>query len=360
MAKKLSEIKFSLAPNQVKAFDMGAYKGITANDLASLGVSADMRAIRTLGMDASVSLQTTPSITSPVQFFQYWASKAVEVATAARKIDEIAGRTIAGSFEDEEIVVPLMELTGNARPYTDTTNIPLASYNPNFLARTIIRMEQGLEVGYLEDLRASRMRQDAHELKARAVALSLAIASNDIGFLGFANGENQTFGYLNDPNLPAYQTVATGTGGTTWATKTFLEITADIITAMSALVTQTAGLFDPMKDSFKLVISLASTQYLNKLNELGTQSVYQWLKNTYPNLEIIGVPELDGANGGQNVFYIQLDELNGSKVVEQFVPEVLRLIGIEKHAKTTVESYANATAGVIVTQPLGIVRYTGI
>lgn len=349
--KQYSQEKLYIAPDKVKAFDTKAYNNLKMSDLNTLGVA----------MDAQVSLQTVPSITSPVQFFQYWVSKAVEVATSARTIDDIAGRTIAGAFEDEEIVVPYIELTGNARPYTDTANIPLASYNPNYLARTIVRMEEGLEVGYLESLRASRMQRDDHELKSRAVAESLAISSNEIGFFGFANGLNQTFGFLNDPNLPAYRTVAQNAGqtSTTWANKTFNEITADIITALSQLTTQLGGRFKPATDRFKLVLSLASFEYLNTLNELGTQSVLEWLNKTY-NVEIITAPELDGANGGQNVFYLLLDEFNGSRVVDQYVPEVLRLIGIEKKAKVTVESYANATAGIIVQQPVAIVRYSGI
>lgn len=349
--KQYSTEKLYLTPKQVKAFDTKKYTNLKMSDLNTLGVA----------MDAQVSLQTVPSITSPVQFFQYWVSKAVEVATASRTIDKIAGRTIAGAFEDEEIVVPYIELTGSARPYTDTANIPLASYNPNFLARTIIRMEEGLEVGYLESLRASRMQRDDHELKARAVAESLAISANDIGFFGFANGQNQTFGFLNDPNLPAYRTVAQNAGqnSTSWANKTFNEITADIITAVSQLTVQLGGRFNPAVDAFKLVLSLASYQFLNTLNELGTQSVLEWLTKTY-KVEIIPAPELDGANGGQNVFYLMLDEFNGSRVIDQYVPEVLRLIGMEKKAKVTVESYANATAGIIVQQPVGVVRYSGI
>lgn len=371
MGKIKTEIRLDLSPEQVRKFRFEDYSKVSNNDLSTLGVGMDASIMNDVtsifgrpsgyAMDASYPLQTTPSITNPVQFFQYWAPEAVEVVTAARKIDDIVGRTIAGSFEDEEIVTTILERTGRAHPYTDTANIPLASWNTNFVTRSIVRFEEGLEVGYLENMRASRMRIDSHKEKAAAAAESLAIEHNNIGFYGYANGQNQTYGLLNDPNLPAYQTVAQGASNdTSWSKKTFNEITADIITAVSALVNQLAGLFDPTKDSFTLALSLVSTQWLNTMNELGTKSVYTWLKETYPKMRIESAVELNGANGGSNVFYLFVDQLKGKDVIKQYVQDVLRLVGVEKRAKVTIEDYASATAGIIVQQPVGIVRYSGI
>lgn len=370
MAKETTPIRLSLNPNQVRGFSLDKYPNATVQDLAMLGVSMDSAALQqvksvfrgeTYGMDASVAMQTIPTISNAVQFFQHWLSKTIQIATAARKIDDIVGRTMAGTFEDEEIVQPIVELTGRARPYTDTANIPLSSWNPSYVTRNIVRFEEGLEVGYLEAMRASRMHFDSHDMKVQAATLSLAISHNDVGFFGYAGGENKTYGFLNDPNLPAYRTVAAGAeGDTKWSTKTFNEITSDIITAVAELVNKLAGLFDPENDSFTLALSLEDTQWLNTMNELGTQSVSEWLRKTYPKLRIVAAVELNGANGGSNVFYLFADEVNGAKTIDQFVQDVFRLIGVEKYAKVIREDYASATAGVIVNQPVGVVRYSGI
>lgn len=367
MAQK-TEIRLELAPSEVRKFSFDDYAKVTEKDLHSLGISMDEAVKsdvanifgRSYAMDSIVPLQTTPSITNPVQFFQYWEPEAVEIVTAAMKIDDIVGRTIAGSFEDEEIVTTIMERTGSAHPYTDTSNINLSSWNQNFMTRSIVRFEEGLEVGYLESLRASRMRIDSHKEKAAAVAQSLAIEHNNVGFYGYANGLNKTYGFLNDPNLPAYQTVAAGTNGTSWGEKTFLEITSDIITAVSALVNQLAGLFDPLRDSFTMSLALESTQFLNTMNDLGTKSVSQWISETYPKCRIVAAVQLNGANGGSNVMYLHADAVNGKPCVKQYVQDVLRLVGVEKRAKVSVEDYASATAGVVVTQPIGFVRYSGV
>ncbi len=67
----------------------------------------------------------------------------------------------------------------------------------------------------------------AAESKRESAGLALEQQRNAVGFYGYNSGNNFTYGFLNDPNLPAYMTVAaTGTGSSTlWSTKTFLEIT---------------------------------------------------------------------------------------------------------------------------------------
>ena len=39
--------------------------------------------------------------------------------------------------------------------------------------------------------------------------------------------------------------------------------------------------------------------------------------------------------------------------------DALRLVGVEQHAKNFLESYSNATAGVMLRIPVGLVRFTG-
>lgn len=365
MAKTATPIRYAMDAGEVKAFKFSDYSDlrVSKDDLNAFGISMDESLLPDLkqhfAMDAA--LQTVPSITNPIQFFQYWIPNAVEYITSARKIDDIVGRTIAGSFEDEEIVLTLIENTGTAEPYTDTTNIPFASWNQNFETRSIVRFEQGVQVGYLEAARASRMRIDDHNRKTEGAARALAIELNRIGFFGYADGTNKTYGLLNDPFLPAYITVAEGEKAeTTWSSKTFEEITQDIITAMGKLTVQLAGNFSPDKDSCVMTVALSAYQELQKMNALGTKSVLEWLKETYRGLRLEVAPEFDGANGGSNVFYIIVDRVGSAKVVDQYVQEVLRLVGMEKRAKVTIEDFASATAGVFVQQPIGIVRYSGI
>lgn len=366
MNKEATVVRQSFSPKQVRAYDVQNRK-TSLNDLSKLGIGMDNAARidieRVLGgtaMDAAPVLQTTASIPGPIQFYQYWVPKAVEIITAARAIDDLIGRDIEGSFEDEEIVTRIIEKTGKAEPYTDTTNIPFSSYNPNYERRNVVRFESGLKTGYLEDMRASKSMINDHDLKSQAVAESIAITLNEVGFYGYAAGTNKTYGFLNEPSLPAYTTVAAGASGTTWATKTFEQITGDIKTAVAELQNKLGGLFKPNKEAFTIAIALECEQYLYTMNAYSSKSVMEWIKDTYPNVKVEAVLELNGANGGSNVMYVYADSVNGNKVFKQSVQDALRLIGIEKHAKGTIEDYACATAGTILQYPIAVVRYSGI
>ena len=351
-----------LAPKQVRPYAMDAKT--TVNTLDLLGISYNKSALKEMqsfyAMDADIAGVTTPTASTPIQFLQHWLPDVVEVVTAAREIDAIVGRTVAGRWEDEEVVQRILERTGQARPYGDHTDISLSSWNINFEHRDIVRFEEGIQVGVLEELRAGAMNVSSQTEKRTAAAESLAIELNNVGFFGYNATTNRTYGLLNDPNLPAYTTVAVGVSTyTTWATKTYDEICNDIKTAYAALRTKSGNLFKPERDSAVLSIAVACMEYLNTQNQYGI-TVYDFIKKNYPNTRIESAVQLDGANGGANVFYLAAEKINGGRVIDQIVQDVFRLVGTEKKSKVFIEDYSNATAGVLVKQPIGVVRYSGI
>ena len=61
-------------------------------------------------------------------------------------------RQVQGSWETEEVVQQILEPTGTAVPYGDTTNIPFGSWNLNYNYYTNVRFELGIEVTTLEQL----------------------------------------------------------------------------------------------------------------------------------------------------------------------------------------------------------------
>ena len=366
-------IKSSLGPRDVvplqfsqDEIDLEVFRGLDAIGL-DFGPEANLRQLmQGLGMDALISPQLTGTISTPVQFLQSWLPGFVVIATQAMKIDEIVGIMTAGDWADEEVIQGSLELTGKPSVYGDYTNIPLSSWNPNFERRTIVRFEEGLQVGKLEEARASRINVSSAQMKREASVVALNIRRNEVGFYGFNSGLGLTYGFLNDPALPAYVTVAaTGTGSTTtWTTKSFLNITADLRTAFAQLRTQSGDRIDPTKDAITLTVPTNRIDYLTVTSDFGN-SVMQWLNATYKNVRVVSAPELNLANGGANVFYVHADKVmdnstDDGKTFKQIVPAKFRLVGVEQNAKNYVEDYSNATAGVLLTRPYAVVRYTGI
>jgi len=337
--------------------------------LDSIGIQfapAYATGLQGFGADDAQGLFTTASIGTPIQFLQTWLPGFVLGMTAVRKADELFGIQTAGEWHHEEVVQGQMELTGDAHVYGDITPVPLSSWNLNFERRSIVRFEEGLKVGPLEDERAAEVRVNSAAEKRNAAAQALEVSRNVIAFSGYNSGNNRTYGALNDPGLPAYVNVPNGASSSPlWSTKTFLEILADIRVAVNALLTQSNGVADPTAMPTTLALPLAAVAYLSVVNVQGTQSVRQWIAQTYPQMRVTSAPQLNAANGAANVFYLYADSIpdsgsDGGATWAQIVPAKFRALGVAKDVKAYTESYSNATAGIMCKRPFAVVRYSGI
>lgn len=332
--------------------------------LKKLGLNFDMYQS---GMDAIQALTTTASVATPIQFVQGWLPGFVRRITAARKIDEIIGITTIGDFSDVQIVQGVVENTGVATVYTDLSDVPLVGYNTNFLYRDTVRFEAGLQVGILEEQQAAKMRvSTAAEKRESATNFVLEVARNQIGFYGYNSGANLTYGFLNDPSLPSYQTVATGaiSNSKLWSVKTMLEIQSDILTAIQYILTNSQNVIDPEVTPMTLVTSTNTLSYLNKINDFGI-STKNWLNQTYPLIKVKSAPQLNAANSANNVFYLYADKVDdgssdGGQTFIQMVPTKFMVTGVVKILKGYKESFANATAGVMCKRPYAVYRGSGI
>lgn len=340
-------------------------------ELHKIGIGLDAATIHEMmggmkfGMDANQALLTTGSISNPIQFLQQWLPGFVRVITAARKIDELIGRSTVGNWEDEEVVQGVMEPTGTAVPYGDYTNVPLASWNDNWERRTNVRFESGMRVGTLEEKRTGRAMVNTAAEKRISCGLALEIIRNSVGFNGYNAGANRTYGFLNDPSLPNYVNVAAGASASLlWSKKTFLEITADIRTAIVALRTQSQDNIDPETVSLTLALPTNAVDRLSTVSDFGI-SVRDWLTQTYPKVRVVSAPQLNTANSSVGVFYLYADAISDQSTDDgrtwiQAVPAVFQVLGVAQIAKGYEEDYSNATAGVMLKRPWAVCRYSGI
>jgi hypothetical protein len=347
---------------------LAGFKTEGYQDLFRLGIGLDEKNLGRMiaAMDAIQPTVTTGSMVTPLQFLQAWLPGFVHIITAARKIDEILGMSVVGSWKDEEVVQGVMELTGTAVPYGDLTNVPFSSWNVNFERRTIVRFEEGMRVGKLEAERAAAVRVDSAGTKRASAALALEVLRNLVGFFGYNAGANRTYGLLNDPGLPAYITVPPGGGGlTTWASKTFLEITADIRLFVKTLRTQSQDQIDPASINMTMVLPTSVIDYLSTTSTLGDTSVRDWLTKTYPKIRVVSAPEFVGANGGANAVYLFADTILDSsddnrRVIDQLVPTKFQVVGVSQQTKAYEEDFTNALAGVICKRPWAVSRFSGV
>lgn len=378
----VSQVKLNVPARKVERFKLNEVTDSVVSGLSEIGINIDRVSVSqmmeaaaasqtSIGMDANFTPSiTTPSVATPVQFLQTWLPGFVHVMTAARRIDELIGMQMVGSWYDQEIVQGILEPSGTALEYGDYSNIPMQSWNTNFTRRTVYRGELGLQVGILEEQRAAAMRVSSSQEKRNGIGIALEQTRNAIGFNGYYNGNNQTYGFLNDPNLPAYQTVASNgasSSSTQWKDKSTIQIIADIQTAFAQLIAQSGGVIDPMRDKITLALPTSVAVYMTTTTDFG-YSVNEWLGKNSPQCRVVSAPELVNANGGANVFYVYADEIDesldgstdGGNVFAQLVQSKFMTLGTEKRTKSYIEGYSNATAGTLCKRPWGVVRYTGI
>lgn len=316
-------------------------------------------------MDAALQpLVTTPSIITPLQFLQNFLPGNVHVTTAARKIDEIVGMMVSGSWEDEQVVQGILELTGDPVPYGDYTNTPFASWNLNWNAYSVVRFEEGLQVLNLEQARASRINVDSAAAKRDSCALQLEIQRNAIGFFGYNNGVNNTYGLLNAPGLPAYVPFPNGASGfPQWSKKTTLEIIADIQSMIVTIREGSQDVIDPERVPMTLVVATNVIEYMKKPNDFDL-SAEKWLKENYPLIKTVSCPEFVNAVSGTNACYLFADEVNDfstddRRTFAQVVPAKYMMQGVQQVIKGYLEGSLMATAGVFCKRPFAVARGSG-
>lgn len=376
---RISDQHSALAARDVRPLQLSR-KDIAAGahrELHRLGINIPARDIGLMmdgmGLDSNdVGLMPSPlpgltagGSPTPIQFLQEWLPGFVRMLTSARKIDELVGIATIGAWEDEEIIQGVLEPTGSAVPYSDYGNIPLSSWAADYARRTVVRFEQGFAVGVLEEARTARARIATAAEKRNSAALALEIQRNRVGFYGYNNGENMTYGFLNEPGLLPALTAAKGAAGDTkWESKTFLEITADIRQVLTQIQVASLDTIDPEKTPITIALPTGVNQYLTVTSNYGN-SVRQWVKENYPLLRIETAPELADAVGGESVMYAYPESADDGSTDDgrtwvQPVPSKFFTLGVEKRSKNYLEDFSNATAGVLLKRPFMVIRLIGI
>lgn len=374
MATKASKVHFDIAATKVRQMPVAVARDNLPEVMKKLGfgfspgVAMDMMRAYGTGMDSVQGPVTPSAIPGLVQFMQNWLPGQVYVMTAKRAIDNLIGITTQGEFSDEQIVQEVLENTGYAVPYSDYGNAPLMDWNLTFVPRTNVRFEAGMRVGILEEERAARVRVNSGQAKRESCGENLEVTRNLVGFNGYNSGNDNTYGFLNDPGLSPYITVANGASGSTeWSSKTFLEIQADLLASFVQLRTVSKGNIDAKKMATVVALPTNAVDYLSVTSDFGV-SVWDWLKENYGMVRVEDAIQMDTADGnsiGDGAFYVYPERISDrstddGKVWTQVVPQRFRVLGVQKLAKSYEEDYANATAGAMCKRPWAVVRYVGI
>lgn len=314
-----------------------------------------------IAQDAALS--TTPNIGVPSAFVTYLDPQITTILFAVMNATKLFGETKKGDWSDQFMNFPVEEYVGDVSPYSDFTNSVTSDVNYEFPSRENFVFETAIKYGLREQETAARARLEYAGGKQRAAANILARAHNRFYLFGVAN--KQIYGALNDPNLNESETPMSVNSKTTWAEKAADAgnsatlsnvIYNDVAKLVNSLIGSNAGNVD-QNTRFVLAVASDRMTYLQMPNSFGLTAL-DLLKNNFPNMEVIQLPELSTTAG--SMLYLTVPELLGEPTAECAYSEKMRFGMMETYSTSWVQKCFGGTWGCVIRRPNLVATMTGI
>lgn len=311
---------------------------------------------------------TTPNINVPLGALNYIRPSAIEVLTAPRVADKLATPQKNGTWGDKAVTIKLKEYTGRTSPDDGLSSDGLqVKTNYDVTMRGIYYYTTGWLSTDLEEATVGAMSENYRADQAEAAMRTIAIDRNRYFFSGvtMAGNPNGLYGLLNEPSLPAYETVSNNgatTPSTYWSAKSPEQIANDVVSAVNQLYVRSNGIVEDELRNGRIIVAVAtgSLGNLDRTNMYG-KSARAMLKETYGDrLEFVAVPQFNNADSNSDVFYVIFDMGGSTSTLLNSYVEMAKAYPIYQKDSVVSQKISAATSGCIVQYPWAIVRYNGI
>lgn len=312
-----------------------------------------------MAMDAA--LTTTPNVGLPAALFQFINPEIVSVLFAPNNATKLFPERKVGDWTTDFMQFPVEEIAGSVNPYDDYDPAVSTDVNYEFPVRENFRFQTAIKYGDLEAEKAAVAKIALVARKQRAAATVIAKASNRFYLYGVQG--KRIYGALNDPNLNNVISPYPVNSKTTWANKVADNpgnsanvIFADIAKLVGELMSKAGGHVD-QNSPMTLGISNDMASYLTYANTYG-KTAKEMLKENYPNLEIVTLPELSTVEGEE--LYLTATEVEGINVGDTAYSEKYRLSRVVMLETSYRQKAMSGTYGAVIKQPAFVARMTGI
>lgn len=255
-------------------------------------------AARSIARDAA--LQTPVSVGVPALFTTFIDPNVVPILFGAQNASKVFGEERKGDWTYNFFTFPVEEFAGNVTPYSDFTENVSSDVNFAYPTRENFLFETVIKYGDREAGVAAKAKLNLVGSKQQAAAYVLAMAHNKFALYGVAG--KKIYGMLNDPNLPASIAPTSVNSNSTWPAKVAANpegaanlVYDDINKLWIEISGKNAGLVD---QNMRIVLAISNKRaaYLTQPNNFG-RTAMSMLKQSFPNLEIVQLPELSTTAG---------------------------------------------------------------
>lgn len=275
--------------------------------------------------------------------------KVIEVLVAPMKAAEIVGESKKGDWTTLTAAFIQAEPTTRVATYGDYSAEGESKANINYPQRQSYFFQTWTRWGERELEMAGAGRVDWAAQLNYSSALGLAKFMNSSYLFGVAGLQN--YGLTNDPRLPA--AVA---GTVNWATAQPEAIFNDIKDMYKRLQTQTQGLVEQDME-LKLAMPPTAAGDLNAVNTYGL-SAAKLLKDAFPKISIVTVPEYDTASG--RLVQMWIPKLEGQESATCAFTEKMRAHAIERYSSYFRQKKSAGTWGAVIFRPLACTQLLGV
>ena len=337
-------------------------KGVMAYDTVNGKIKTNFSKTA-LAMDSA--LQTTPNVGYPASFFQYIDPQIVEILFGVTNANRIAPEVKQGTWADEYYSFIEQDTAGDVTAYSDRTEQVTTEVNYNFQTREQARFETIIQYGNLETDKANQAKIALASRKQIAGANIIARKQNQFYLFGVSGLIN--YGLLNDPNLNASINPNSITIGgntyTTWADKVAHDTASagnhvfnDVLKLWSELSAKNGGNID-QNERIILAVSNAVVSYLSAPNQFGLTAM-QMIKDNFPNLEVVQLPELS-TNAGEQIKMI-VPSLYGVDTVNLVYSDKFRALQVVQTVSGFKQKLVGTSYGAVVKRSSLIATMTGV
>lgn len=337
-------------------------KGVMAYDTVNGKIKTNFSKTA-LAMDSA--LQTTPNVGYPASFFQYIDPQIVEILFGVTNANRIAPEVKQGTWADEYYSFIEQDTAGDVTAYSDRTEQVTTEVNYNFQTREQARFETIIQYGNLETDKANQAKIALASRKQIAGANIIARKQNQFYLFGVSGLIN--YGLLNDPNLnasinPNSITIG-GSTYTTWADKVAHDTASagnhvfnDVLKLWSELSAKNGGNID-QNERIILAVSNAVVSYLSAPNQFGLTAM-QMIKDNFPNLEVVQLPELS-TNAGEQIKMI-VPSLYGVDTVNLVYSDKFRALQVVQTVSGWKQKLVGTSYGAVVKRSSLIATMNGV
>lgn len=303
-------------------------------------------------MDAASLTPTlvgTPNSGIPSFLTTYVDPKVIEVLVAPMKAAEIVGESKKGDWTTLTAAFIQAEPTTKVATYGDYSADGDSDTNINYPQRQAYFFQTWTRWGERELEMAGAGRVDLAAQLNYASALGLSKFLNNSYLFGVSGLQN--YGLTNDPRLPAPVAATVN-----WATATPDVIFNSIKDMFKQLQIQSQGIIE-QTDELKLSMPPTASGDLNAVNTYGL-SAAKLLKDAFPKIEIVTVPEYDTGSG--RLVQMWAPRIEGQESATCAFTEKMRAHAIERYSSYFRQKKSAGTWGAVIFRPLACTQLLGV